>query len=628
MIASLCRYYDRLLRENVPVAKYGWEKLKVEYCVHLNEDGSIKAIESTKKTEFRQRKNGKQKEVTTFLSAHMPIHAGRTSNFRAYAFCDKVDYVFGINADGFIDVNGNKGAKYESETPKLKKRFETAQELAHTLLDGIDSPAAKAYLRFYDTWDYKNVATNSYVQEHPEIFTSVANFMFCYDGFPIGEDKACAAAYDKYIQEVGYSDSDVVGTDMITGETGRICRVHKQISGAYGFNSTGAQLCCANKPALKSYGREKGYGFPMTETTVFKYTTALNYLISQRGIHSFTESLGKVTYVFWSETASEQQDHIMMSLLSDTVDSEIKTNEDYIAFIRNVCTGYPVDAQSIQDEQNPVYHVIGIDTREGANVRICMEMESGLQDFAASVVRHYEDCAIDGCDIIMTPRKVLLQCLQKKSDGTPKDPGYKVYNDLVDAISKGHKYPPILVSMLLERIATEAGTCKVNGEKTSSVTAPRAAILKAVLCRNYNRKDIGMSLNIENSDPAYVLGRILAVGESIQYKAMKPISCTLSQRYMCEMMRYPSHILPEITKKVDYYINKIRRNKPGLAYILEQENLELYSRLEQDAIPARFTSEQSCMFLLGYKQQRKHNFDAAKNASEGALDEALEEKSA
>lgn len=616
ILASLVRFYDRLYAEGARIPREGWEDILVRYLVDLNDDGSVNKITSTRKTERRKDKKGKEKEVDTYLSTFCPFHSNRSNNYKAFAYCDKSDYIFGINEDGFVTADGEKSGKYEKEKPKLMKRFETAKKLAHRLLDEVDSPAAKAYLTFYDTWDYEQVEFNSEVQSHPEIFTDTGNFLFTYRDKPVTEYQEFIDAYDAYMKEVGWSESEMFSRDMITGEQGRICRVHRQLNGALGFNSTGASFCCSNTPSTKSYGREQGYGFPMTETTAFKYAIALNYLIKQRGIHSFSENLSQITYVFWSETASELQDKAVMSLLSGTIDPEIKTNREYIQFIESVCRGYPVNADSVRDPENPVYHVIGLDTRDGSNARIRFELESDLVKFAESVIQHYSDCAIDGYDGIMTPRKIVYECSPKKSDNSIKDDGSRVYNDILNAITHGYKYPEHMTEMLLKRISIESVGIKTDTGKISSVTAPRAALLRAILIRNYNRKDTSMALDIENKDPAYVLGRYLAVAENIQYTAMDRLGKTLPQRYMREMMYYPNVVLPEITAKVTYYITKISRNSPGLATILEGKCMELTDMMPENGYPNRFTAEQSCAFLLGYYHQKSNNIACARNAKE------------
>lgn len=71
--------------------------------------------------------------------------------------------------------------------------------------------------------------------------------------------------------------------------------------------------------------------------------TALKYLASAVGTHSFTEPLGGVTILFWSETASEEQDKAMLSLLTGKAQAEITTNADYIDYIRNTCFARPVN---------------------------------------------------------------------------------------------------------------------------------------------------------------------------------------------------------------------------------------------------------------------------------------------
>lgn len=148
---------------------------------------------------------------------------------------------------------------------KAKERFEASRELHHMLLDEVESPIAKAILNFFDIWDYKNVRDNPYVQNHAEIFTGTGVFLFCLDDETILDDSACANAYDAYYSENGFSGSREVGTDIITGEHGDICRIHPKIMGIPSISGSGAPLCTAKHPSCWGYGRRDGYSAPMTE---------------------------------------------------------------------------------------------------------------------------------------------------------------------------------------------------------------------------------------------------------------------------------------------------------------------------------------------------------------------------
>ena len=586
IIASLCRYYDRLIAEGVPISRDGWAPQKITHLVHLNQDGTVKGITSTEYEDEIQLRNGKTKKVKHFMTAQVPIRVVRSSNIRANFFYDNSDYIFGIGAKSF---DGNNS----EEVRKAKERFEASRELHHMLLDEVESPIAKAILNFFDIWDYKNVRDNPYVQNHAEIFTGTGVFLFCLDDETILDDSACANAYDAYYSENGFSGSREVGTDIITGEHGDICRIHPKIMGIPSISGSGAPLCTAKHPSCWGYGRRDGYSAPMTEKTAFKYVTALKYLASAVGTHSFTEPLGGVTILFWSETASEEQDKAMLSLLTGKAQAEITTNADYIDYIRNTCFARPVNPDGIQDDENPIYHIIGVDSRNGYVARIKFEFEGRFEEFAQSVIRHYDDCRLDNVDAIMTPYRIMSESLPHKADGSFKDDGGKLYNNILSAIVHGDNYPEHIIEMMLDRI-----------NKEQNINAARASFLKAALARNYERS-YPVSLDKENTNVDYIMGRLLALGDDIQYAAMSgKFSKSLSQRYMQGMMCWPAQFFPVIETKIGYYLEKLGRWKPGLGVMLARQHTELLDLLPSDKVPAVFTTEQRSAYTLGVYQQR------------------------
>lgn len=131
IIASLCRYYDRLIAEGVPISRDGWAPQKITHLVHLNQDGTVKGITSTEYEDEIQLRNGKTKKVKHFMTAQVPIRVVRSSNIRANFFYDNSDYIFGIGAKSF---DGNNS----EEVRKAKERFEASRELHHMLLDEVE----------------------------------------------------------------------------------------------------------------------------------------------------------------------------------------------------------------------------------------------------------------------------------------------------------------------------------------------------------------------------------------------------------------------------------------------------------------------------------------------------------
>ena len=78
------------------------------------------------------------------------------------------------------------------------------------------------------------------------------------------------------------SETDISGICLVTGEKTEISRIHRNIKGVPGAQSSGAALVSFNAPSFESYGKEQSYNAPVGKYAEFAYTSALNYLLAQK----------------------------------------------------------------------------------------------------------------------------------------------------------------------------------------------------------------------------------------------------------------------------------------------------------------------------------------------------------
>ena len=88
----------------------------------------------------------------------------------------------------------------------------------------------------------------------------------------------------KSIWEKSYleAESGDQGICLVTGKKGEIARIHRVIKGVPGAQSSGAALVSFNAPAFESYEKSQSYNAPVSKEAEFAYTTALNFLLSDR----------------------------------------------------------------------------------------------------------------------------------------------------------------------------------------------------------------------------------------------------------------------------------------------------------------------------------------------------------
>ena len=90
----------------------------------------------------------------------------------------------------------------------------------------------------------------------------------------------------------------VLGVSLVSGEEEELARLHPQISGVVGANTTGAAIVSFNLDAFESYGKSQSYNAPVGTRDAFRYTTALNRLLAD---DARRVRIGDATVVFWSD---------------------------------------------------------------------------------------------------------------------------------------------------------------------------------------------------------------------------------------------------------------------------------------------------------------------------------------
>ena len=123
-----------------------------------------------------------------------------------------------------------------------------------------------------------------------------------------------------------------------------------------------------------------------------------------------------------------------------------------------------------------------------------------------------------------------------------------------------------------------------------------------------------MSLDIDNRDPGYVLGRLFATLESVQRAALGgKVNATIRDRYYGAASATPASVLPVLLRNAQSHFSKVRKEKPGLAVNLERQTDAIMALLPA-AFPKTLGLEEQGRFAIGYYHQRNEIFN--KHASD------------
>lgn len=341
ILQALTAYYEQLLKQG-KVEAPGWDsKFKVSYELRLGPDGQLLAL-----NDLRQEVPKGKKTVIAPRELPVPHRVKRASGVAANFLCDNTSYLLGADEKG--------------KPERSRQCFEACAALHHKVLDGVDSPASKAILSFFDSWEPDTAPTHPLLAEQWADLNNNANLVFGYES-PDGAH--WLATTDDAIRDAWQSAFDTSDADaemarcLITGKEAGIARIHPAIKGVMGAQAAGAALISFNAPAFCSYGHEQGANAPVSEYAAFAYTTALNLLLADRNC---CQRIGDTTIVCWAENAAPAYSNAMLMFFCGGAEARGVSESDLAAALKALSQGRPVSFLDDKLDPNQNFYVLGI----------------------------------------------------------------------------------------------------------------------------------------------------------------------------------------------------------------------------------------------------------------------------
>lgn len=258
-------------------------------------------------------------------------------------------------------------------------------------------------------------------------------------------------------------------------------------------------------------------------------------------------------------------------------------------------SGRPLaDAVPGVDEQTR-FHVLGL-SPNAARLSIRYWHTDSLGAIAQRIVDHWRDMRMEPQPWRTPPaawRLLIETAPQRKADRIPPVLG----GALMRAILTGGPYPRSLLAAIITRMRQDHD---INGL--------RAAICKACLTRDYrlglSKEDVPVSLNPNETNVAYRLGRLFAVYERVQAAALGNVNATIKDRYFGAASATPASIFPLLERTSGHHLASLRKNeKAGLARWFDREIDDILSGIDT-VLPRSLRLEEQGRFAIGYHHQR------------------------
>lgn len=573
IVQSLTQYYDAMLKRGA-ISAPGWGPASISYAICLDLDGNVQRLVNTTCETVVGKKTVLRPQTMT-----LPAAVKRSSGIAANFLWDNSIYILGAGKD-----DGDK-----KKAQRNIKCFEAAAQLHHDILDGVDSPAARAILKFFDKWKPEDAPNAEALQDVFDDVTKGANITFRVDGEFAYEDEQIRAAW-QHCQESGGDYAKM--QCLVTGREDEIPNVHPAIKGVRDAQSSGAALVSFNAPAFCSYGHEQNMNAPIGKYAAFAYTTALNHLLADK---NNVQYIGDMTVVCWAEDADERYQTMGISALFGNAEAHGQTADAVRAVLKNMARGLPSDDL----EPSHKFYVLGL-APNAARVSVRFFMQSTFGAFMKNINDHYERLEIVrpgwADDGLLTPWEMLRATVNMKS--RDKAPSAVMSGAVMRAILEGGRYPASLLEGVMLRIRAE-----------SDITWQRAAILKAYYLKNEHadcpKEVLTVGLNEASTNPAYTLGRLFAIYEAVQQDANPGINSTIKDKYFNSASAMPASIFPILG---NLYQKHLRKLGDGSRIYYDKQVAALKCILGE-SYPQRMTLAQQGAFDLGYYHQTQKRYE-------------------
>lgn len=569
ILQALTQYYEDLLALG-KIARPGWAVAKVSWALELGADGALLGLYRLQREVPRGKKTALAPQE---LLVPQPVK--RSSGVAANFLCDTSSYLLGADAKG--------------KPARSAECFAAAAALHRQLLANSESAAARAVLAFFDRWDPAAAPEHPALrQDWPEICKG-GNLIFWYGGRPVTEEPEIGDCWQQARSQA--PDGAPQGLCLVTGTRSPLARLHPNIKGVAGAQSSGAALVSFNAAAFCSYGHEQGANAPTGEYAAFAYTTALNHLLADR---EHIRRVGDTTLVCWAAGGrSVYQDFLMDAFYDDA-----PTEQDIRNTLFRLAEGLPVDWQGQRLDPDTRFYILGL-APNAARLSVRFFWQNSFGTLARNVARHYARLEIVRPAYDPYPTLPVWRLLREtvNLNARSPEPSPRLAGDLLLAVLNDAPYPATLL---------DGVTLRIRADK--QVTRGRAAILKAWYLRNsqdeHLKEVMTVELNEQSNYLPYVLGRLFAVLEGVQQRANPNINTTIKDRYFNSASATPATVFPLLLNLAQKHLAKLDN---GAAAYYNRQITELNARITR-TLPARLTLPEQSAFQIGYYHETQKRY--------------------
>jgi CRISPR-associated protein Csd1 len=569
ILQSLVQLYDRRSASASAAerpAPIGFEDKAIPFVLEIDPNGALIQILDTRQQKGKQLM-GKVERV--------PQGEKKAAGVSANLLWDTAEYVLGCEVE--IKGRAARAERVVKQHVAFRNRIEQLPYVAKA------DVGVQAVLHFLDGLDLESLHA---LPQWPDIRSSNPLLSFRLQGDP---ELVCqrAAVRNAWLQQA--SADQASGVCAITGEAASIERLHVSIRNVWDAQSSGASIVSFNHAAFTSFGRTQGANASIGTVAAAKYTTALNDLLA-RGSRQRVQ-VGDASTVFWAEQDSSFESDFFLLIGEPQMDDPERGVAQVKALYDQIRTGRYLD----DVDGDTRFHVLGL-APNAARIAVRFWHTDSVRGLAGRFAQYFDDLAIDHSPnqpALPSLFRLLAACaVQGKVENVPPN----LCADIIRAVLAGLPFPATWLQAAVRRCRAE-----------QRVDYLRAAAIKACLNRRTrpDEEKLTVSLDPNNTQVAYRLGRLFAVLERIQEEANPNLNATIRDRYFGAASSNPMAVFPTLNRLKNHHLGKLENR--GRAINLEALVGTIIDGLPADQpFPPSLALADQGRFAVGYYHQRQH----------------------
>lgn len=585
ILQALSKYYERMAADpESGIAPEGLERKSIPFLVIIDENGKFINLEDTRVLE------GKKLIPKTFLIPRSKSRTGVRGYETVNLLWDHIGYLF----------------CHPKDDEKAKNQHHSWLNYIHNLPDKIKNiRGVSAMIKFYQSEEEIKA-----VKAHPSwadcLKTSTCNMMFQLVGElnPIPclseiHEYAKQSASDSSDSGAGEGEENIIARCLVTGRIGKIVRVHSDTR----INKDAKKLVGFQKNSgYDSYGKEQGFNAPVCTTAEFAYTTALNTLIkSQNRLW-----VGDTLILFWAASIKDTDfERLFYNFFGEVPKDNPELGPEAVkSLFRSIESGV---FQGVEDRK---FYILGL-APNSARIAVRLWIGESISKLSKRIAQYFYDLSITHhpnlSDFLSMPYLMKSIALREESKNiSPMLPGEVMYS-----ILQGLPLPNTLLQAALRRIRAE-----------HSITYPRAALIKACINRATRvknptiKEELNMSLDEQNTNIGYRLGRLFATLEKIQSESHPGINATIRDRFYGSASGTPITVFGNLMRLKNHHLAKLEN--PGRRVNFERLISSILDGVEaKKSFPSHLSLEDQGRFAVGYYHQMQDFFMKKENKNQG-----------